>query len=459
MILFRLLRNNIFLISIFCLTSFSEKRDWSILNNSDSLTLFIDDRCAGSVFSKTNYDKNLEEISTEIRLSVDPSVNGMLLIEKRKYSVDGYLKDAYQEISSAMGTTSWQLNKIDNSLWECVTRTGSIAERSIETKVHGSLLMEYDLIKKIRNNTLEKGMIFSDTVFDLLSKKEFYLTVTCIQEPDIKEPYYHFNIRDNRQNKNELWIVDKAGKTIRQDIPPIFRALKKPCGDLKKTVKINELWEMFKVEGDLCFGSSLIRTKNNIPIDSSVNFLYTSFNGAYKLRERNSKDVFKTGEMEIDTSWTNASLTIQKNNSGIKKIAQKHGGKKGSRFISVENMTFYLYKNIEKRAVSTFSNAVETLEAGYGDCGEHAVLLAAALRAVDIPAKVVLGLVAIPGKEGYFYHAWVVVPVKGGVVFADAALGNFPASAGYIPLLIDPDGGGAADLISFVDNLTINCQN
>jgi transglutaminase-like putative cysteine protease len=59
-----------------------------------------------------------------------------------------------------------------------------------------------------------------------------------------------------------------------------------------------------------------------------------------------------------------------------------------------------------------------------GDCTEHAVLLAALLRAVKIPARVAFGVVVALGPDSHFAagHAWVEFAEKGRWQRLDAAL-------------------------------------
>jgi transglutaminase-like putative cysteine protease len=111
--------------------------------------------------------------------------------------------------------------------------------------------------------------------------------------------------------------------------------------------------------------------------------------------------------------------------------------------------------SLKKKNTATFSNALETLDAGFGDCGEHAVLLGALLRAAGIPARVVLGLVYVESKKAYMYHAWVMAHA-GEWVFTDAALGAFPAIGNYAPLIIDDTGGGAVRIFKLLGKININ---
>lgn len=62
---------------------------------------------------------------------------------------------------------------------------------------------------------------------------------------------------------------------------------------------------------------------------------------------------------------------------------------------------------------SETSPASEILNLKRGDCTEHAVLLAAALRARRIPSRVVAGLVYLDGKNGFSGHMWTEAMLNG----------------------------------------------
>ena len=79
-----------------------------------------------------------------------------------------------------------------------------------------------------------------------------------------------------------------------------------------------------------------------------------------------------------------------------------------------------------------YASAVEVLQINEGDCTEHAVLLAAAARALGIPARVVTGIAYAPefsGRNDVFVpHAWVIAWVDGAWHGFDAALPRFDAT-------------------------------
>lgn len=456
----RLLNRASLTVLLLCQIASSQYRNWSILNQFDTLTIFAKNQCAGLVVLDNRANPVNKKITTKLTYSFNPSVSETKLIESRVYGFDGQLQNAKQTIISASGTTKWTLERINNNQWSCKTKTGGKSERIIVDGIKDNLISEYNQMKHILNNTMTVGMTFYDTAFDMVTRENFILKTKCVKVPDKNYNFYEFELQESRTRSNERWIVDTQGRTVEQDFPPIYQAKREKCDDQEPALNITDLWDMFKVNVSPCFQSVSLKLSASYTINSSIAFLYKKLPGnSFDLNEFNRDGIFKITPLKINTNrWLDNTITIQKDNSRIIKIAKKNAGTVRDRLLIVKNLTFFVFKYLDKKAVGTFSNAIETLEAGYGDCGEHAVLLAALLRAVNIPANVVLGLVTIPGKEGYFYHAWVVVPMDGGVVFADAALGNAPATSGYIPLILDPDGRGAAELVKLIGNIDINCR-
>lgn len=99
-------------------------------------------------------------------------------------------------------------------------------------------------------------------------------------------------------------------------------------------------------------------------------------------------------------------------------------------------------------AFATAADVARTLE---GDCTEHAVLLAALLRAKKIPARVAAGLVYVqenPDRkmpQGFAYHMWTEAWLNNRWVPLDATLGRGGIGAAHIKLS-DTNLDGASPL-------------
>lgn len=106
----------------------------------------------------------------------------------------------------------------------------------------------------------------------------------------------------------------------------------------------------------------------------------------------------------------------------------------------------WVHSKIRRKDLETpFGSALETLRAGSGDCTEHAVLAAAAARAVGIPSKAVSGLLL--SGAGFVYHMWFEVWTGEEWHALDASVGAGSVDAARIKLAESSlSGGQAGDL-------------
>ena len=96
----------------------------------------------------------------------------------------------------------------------------------------------------------------------------------------------------------------------------------------------------------------------------------------------------------------------------------------------------YVNRTLTDKNFSTaLASAAEVAENLAGDCTEHSVLCAAMLRARGVPARVCVGLVAIPGRGQMGGHMWVEA-------YLDDDGPDGPAAARWVPL--DPTMTGGA---------------
>ncbi|MCE9618522.1 MAG: transglutaminase-like domain-containing protein [Planctomycetes bacterium] len=124
----------------------------------------------------------------------------------------------------------------------------------------------------------------------------------------------------------------------------------------------------------------------------------------------------------------------------------------------------------KKDLASAFASASETAQSKSGDCTEHAVLLAALLRADGIPSRVAAGLVwadFFAGERNVFaWHLWTQALIDGRWVDLDATL---PANGesfhpGHLLLAVTPLRDAASDpawtsLLTSMGNLSIEVRD
>ena len=93
----------------------------------------------------------------------------------------------------------------------------------------------------------------------------------------------------------------------------------------------------------------------------------------------------------------------------------------------------WVYKNVEKKFVDTFS-AVATLKSLEGECQSHTNLFAAMAKSVGIPTRTVSGIVYSKQFGGFLYHAWPEI-YAGKWIAIDPTLGQDLADATHVKLI------------------------
>jgi hypothetical protein len=114
---------------------------------------------------------------------------------------------------------------------------------------------------------------------------------------------------------------------------------------------------------------------------------------------------------------------IQSGDEEIIKQARDIVGDEKDSYKAARKINAWVSENVEDRFTADMSNALQTLHSRQGDCGEHAVLSVALMRAAGIPARPVAGLVYSSQENGFAYHAWTEVFV-GGWVMMDPSWGE-----------------------------------
>lgn len=123
---------------------------------------------------------------------------------------------------------------------------------------------------------------------------------------------------------------------------------------------------------------------------------------------------------------------VESDHEAVRNAARRVTGQTEDPVEAAERLLNWVYLNVEKRPVLSIPSALEVLETMTGDCNEHAVLLAALMRAVGIPSRIVVGLVY--ARDRFYYHAWNEA-FLGHWVSMDATLGQMPADATHITLI------------------------
>ena len=92
--------------------------------------------------------------------------------------------------------------------------------------------------------------------------------------------------------------------------------------------------------------------------------------------------------------------------------------------------------------------ALDVLAGGRAECQGHALLYAAMARTLELPTRVVNGIVYSSALEGFVYHTWNESYLDGQWVALDPILGQLPADATHLKLV---EGDTPADLLPLIE--------
>ncbi len=414
-----------------------EKEKWEAIKFNDSLEVLHNGQHAGVLNSSLITADSVVELIVNLDM-------GTSLHEKRNYNFEGMLVSAEQVMISSSGRNSWKLF-CESGEWTLLSLTGGVERQKKVSPVRESIGSLYEIYDGIINSSLEVGKSWNDTTFELISA-EYVITNTVCREKPVKENGYNWILvsKNSVTGRDEIWKLDRNGKTVYREIYP-FTARVSNIGSEGAAIEQANLVEAFKIwvkRRALTSERILLTFDSTFQLDSSVFCYYQkSGNGYMQKAEKQECGSLQTGDKLADSLLihTLPTSTMQSDHPDIIRLSKSIQKNSDSLCVLVRMFNDTVYRMLKKRNTATFSSAVETLKSGFGDCGEHAVLLAALLRAAGIPARVVMGLVYMKSGRGYYYHAWVSA-YTGQWVFADPSHGLFPADRDRIPLMIDDTG-------------------
>ena len=138
---------------------------------------------------------------------------------------------------------------------------------------------------------------------------------------------------------------------------------------------------------------------------------------------------------DIDAEFVNPTQFLQSTDKGVIQHARAAVQSETNPWKQALLMEKYVHRNLKKKNFSTaLASATEVARNMEGDCTEHAMLLAAMLRAQKLPARVAVGLVYIPNRKSFGGHMWTEVFLDQRWIPLDATLGKGGIGAGHIKL-------------------------
>jgi hypothetical protein len=441
----RIVYNIFAIIALCCCPLFSaQDRDWKSYFQAETLDVFLNGKSAGELISLIAPDGDGIVIKNTISTALDDGRGNLIkadLVEARYYNHDFTLKRAIQEMISPAGRNRWELVRNKQTKWELKSWLGGVESSRTLNAVYDKSVSFLEIIDGIKKQTLRVNQSWTDTVVELTSGENIISSVTCIEKASPQNGFvWKFSEKNSLQSGNQSWLVDTNGYTIVHEIFP-FVAKRKGSKNAEESAA--NIFESFRipVSGAITHNDKIIITFDSLyTLDSSVNHFYLRVKDGYEfIRLTDSCSSGRVVTADSLKRYLLPTPTLQTNHPEISALAKKlkHSSKPCD---IIQVLNNYVFTKLEKRYTATFSSALESLRSGFGDCGEHAVLLAALLRASGVPARIVNGVVYMPEKNGYYYHVWVMAHDGTRWLFVDPAFGLFPATYDRLPFVIDDEG-------------------
>lgn len=138
---------------------------------------------------------------------------------------------------------------------------------------------------------------------------------------------------------------------------------------------------------------------------------------------------------KADDEFLKPTRYLQSDDASVQKHATDAAGTLTDPAAIARAMESYVRRRLDKKNFSTaLASAAEVAKNLEGDCTEHAMLLAAMLRAKEIPSRVAVGLVYISNPSAFGGHMWTEALLDGKWVPLDATLGRGGTGATHIKL-------------------------
>jgi transglutaminase-like putative cysteine protease len=232
---------------------------------------------------------------------------------------------------------------------------------------------------------------------------------------------------------------DKTGKFIKEEGPMGIVSYTSEKDDVLKAL------EKSKKDIDIIFSTSVAVEGNLFPESSMRNKLKRVLLLISGVKEvpsfpprqisKETKEGFlveilkdaKLKDGDEISKYLSSEILIESDSPEIKKIAMQiksSANSKSARDL-MKAVSDWVYKNLEKTSVLSMPSALQVLKEKKGDCNEHSILTVAILRALNIPSRVVFGL--IYDSQKFYYHAWVEAFDGKEWVEFDPTWGLFPA--------------------------------
>lgn len=110
-----------------------------------------------------------------------------------------------------------------------------------------------------------------------------------------------------------------------------------------------------------------------------------------------------------DDPYVAATPFIQSDVARVQQTARRVIGDAKDIYTATSRLSAFVFSHVRDEYVPAYSNALDALDTGRGDCTEHSILFVALARSLGIPARVAVGIAYWGAGGGFGWHAWAEV--------------------------------------------------
>jgi transglutaminase-like putative cysteine protease len=137
----------------------------------------------------------------------------------------------------------------------------------------------------------------------------------------------------------------------------------------------------------------------------------------------------------VDDEYLKPTRLLQSDDIRVQDLARQGAAGETDPAKAAFRLESHVNQKLKSKNFSTaLASAAEVAASLEGDCTEHAMLLAAMLRAREIPSRIAVGLVYVESAQAFGGHMWTEAYLNGAWVPLDATLGQGGIGGGHIKL-------------------------
>lgn len=293
----------------------------------------------------------------------------------------------------------------------------------------------------VLNEGIKEGKIYNFKVFVEAMQKIETLKVE-VGKPFFEKNQKIFPLKQKLGNISITSYVYENGETFKEESLQGFTLKKMPRDE---ALKIDDNTSIYDI---LSYVSIPVNIKDDIKDIKEIIFEITGIEenivppSSYYQRVRRDRErilihtftkPFIQKEKISLEKYLKATPKIQSNDREIIETAKFITKSSKTDEEKVRKVVEWVNSNI-KKTLKDKTSALEVLRTREGECEAHSMLTSALLRSLNIPTRLVGGIVYSKENKAFLYHAWNEVYLNDHFIPVDSTFGEFPANPTHIKL-------------------------